>query len=150
MIDLFCTPYMVNYPAYHFISIFVGVMDPSHNDSETFLSDVFQFHSTSPQQLVQKHSAQEEGPKLLSPIDFMQCPYKGKVISPGKEFSPQKDVQIHSSNKLFHYFQKPAYRQTGLTYAQVVKRHIFMDNNYLLNQQILSLKAVGLFPLFTT
>ena len=59
-------------------------MNPSQNDSETFLSDVFQSHSKSPQQSVQKSSAQGKGPKLLSPIDFMQCPYKGNVILSAK------------------------------------------------------------------
>ena len=100
-------------------------MNPSQNDSETFLSDVFQSHSKSPQQSVQKSSAQGKGPKLLSPIDFMQCPYEGNVISSAKVLTSQADIKDNFSRRFSPYFPNPAYRQPGLTYADVVKKHIF-------------------------
>ena len=80
-------------------------MNPSQNHSETLLSDVFQFHSEFPQQSVQKSSAQ------------------GQVSA--KVLTSQADMKDNFSRGFFHYFPNPAYRKPGLTYADVVKKHIF-------------------------
>ena len=110
---------------YHFWLTFVGEMDPSQNVSKGFWDNDFHFLSKNGKQLLQQNSAQEKIPKLFSPINCVAYTNKGNILSSAEVPSPQKSVNSLFSRKLFHCSPKKAYRQEGLTFAQVVKRNIF-------------------------